>query len=62
MAGPELSSASAIEEQLVYRPPARPLAAAVQVAKRLQSGRLDASVAYMLIALIAALALVLVLT
>ena len=51
-----------IVERLVYRPLARPLAAAVQAAKRLQSGRLDAYVAYMLIALVAALALVLVVT
>jgi hypothetical protein len=51
-----------IVERLIYRPLARPLAAAVRAAKRLQSGRLDAYVAYMLIALVAALALVLVVT
>ena len=47
-----------IVERLVHRPLARPLAAAVRAAKRLQSGRLEVHVAYMLIA---ALALVLVL-
>jgi hydrogenase-4 component B len=51
-----------IVERLIHRPLARPLAAAVQVAKRLQSGRLDAYIAYMLIALVTALALVLVVT
>lgn len=51
-----------IVERLIYRPLAGPLAAAVRAAKRLQSGRLDAYVAYMLIALVAALALVLVVT
>jgi hydrogenase-4 component B len=51
-----------IVERLIYRPLARPLAAAVRAAKRLQSGRLGGYVAYMLIALVAALALVLVVT
>ena len=40
----------------LYRPLRRPLQALVQAAKRLQSGRLDAYLAYMLIALIGALA------
>jgi hydrogenase-4 component B len=45
-------------EEYVYRPAARPLLAVVRAVKRLQSGRLDAYLAYMLIALIAALAVV----
>ena len=45
-------------EEFVYRPAARPLLAVVRAVKRLQSGRLDAYLAYMLIALIAVLALV----
>ena len=45
-------------EQFLYRPLLRPLRTAVHVAKRLQSGRLDAYVAYMLIALVAVLAVV----
>lgn len=49
-------------EAFVYRPLLRPLAATVRAAKRLQNGRLDAYVAYMLIALIGVLALVLILS
>jgi hydrogenase-4 component B len=45
-------------EEFVYRPLARPMLALVRTAKRLQSGRLDAYLAYMLIALIAVLAVV----
>ncbi|MEU6497644.1 proton-conducting transporter membrane subunit [Streptomyces sp. NPDC046984] len=47
-----------IIETYLYRPFLRPLRALVQVVKRLQSGRLDAYLAYMLIALVAVLALV----
>lgn len=47
----------AVEEYL-YRPLVRPVLATVRVLKRLQSGRLDAYIAYMLIALIAILAVV----
>lgn len=49
-------------EQFLYRPLGRPLRALVRTAKRLQNGRLDAYVAYMLLALIAVLALVLTLS
>ncbi len=59
--GPRLAySSDVIEvvETYVYRPALRPLLAVVRVAKRLQSGRLDAYLAYMLIALVAVLALV----
>jgi hydrogenase-4 component B len=42
----------------VYRPLVRPFAAATRAARRLQSGRLDAYLGYMLIALIAVLAVV----
>jgi formate hydrogenlyase subunit 3/multisubunit Na+/H+ antiporter MnhD subunit len=42
----------------IYRPLLRPLTAVVNIAKRLQSGRLDAYLAYMLIVLAAVLALV----
>jgi hydrogenase-4 component B len=45
-------------EEFLYRPLARPMMALVRTAKRLQSGRLDAYLAYMLIALIAILAVV----
>jgi hydrogenase-4 component B len=47
-----------VTEQYLYRPLRRPFALLVQQAQRLQSGRLDAYLAYMLIALIAGLALV----
>ena len=59
--GPRLAySSDVIEvvETYVYRPILRPLLAVVRVAKRLQSGRLDAYLAYMLIALVGLLALV----
>ncbi|HEV7650965.1 MAG TPA: proton-conducting transporter membrane subunit [Actinophytocola sp.] len=49
-------------EQFLYRPLLRPLRTVVRGAKRMQSGRLDAYVAYMLIALLAVIALVLTLT
>lgn len=42
----------------LYRPLLRPLRAIVTAAKRLQSGRLDAYIAYMLIALVAVIALI----
>lgn len=45
-------------EEYLYRPLARPMMALVNAAKRLQAGRLDAYLAYMLIALIAILAVV----
>ncbi len=45
-------------EVLLYRPLIRPLSAVVRTAKLLQSGRLDAYIAYMLITLIALLAIV----
>ena len=45
-------------EEYLYRPVLRPLAAVVRTVKRLQSGRLDAYLAYMLIALVAVLAVV----
>ena len=44
-------------ETYLYRPLARPIRALVHTAKRLQSGRLDAYLTYMLIALVAILAL-----
>ncbi|GAA2489276.1 proton-conducting transporter membrane subunit [Actinocorallia cavernae] len=47
-----------VVETYVYRPLVRPLRGLVTVAKRLQSGRLDAYLAYMLITLVAVLALV----
>jgi hydrogenase-4 component B len=47
-----------VVEAYVYRPLIRPLRVLVAGAKRLQSGRLDAYLAYMLIALVAVLALV----
>ncbi|MBN9743301.1 NADH/ubiquinone/plastoquinone (complex I) [Amycolatopsis sp. A1MSW2902] len=49
-------------ERFLYRPLLRPLLAVVRTAKRLQNGRLDAYVSYLLIAFVAVLALVLVLT
>lgn len=45
-------------EEYVYRPLVRPVLAVVRLGKRLQSGRLDAYIAYMLIAFIAVLAVV----
>jgi NADH:ubiquinone oxidoreductase subunit 5 (subunit L)/multisubunit Na+/H+ antiporter MnhA subunit len=45
-------------ETFLYRPLLRPLSWLVRTVKRLQSGRLDAYVAYMLIALLALLAIV----
>ncbi len=47
-----------VTEEYFYRPFRRPFALAVRQAQRLQSGRLDAYLAYMLISLIAVLALV----
>ena len=47
-----------VVETYVYRPVLRPVMALVRAAKRLQSGRLDAYLGYMLIALVALLALV----
>jgi hydrogenase-4 component B len=47
-----------VVEAYLYRPVLRPVMALVRAAKRLQSGRLDAYLAYMLIALVAVLALV----
>jgi hydrogenase-4 component B len=47
-----------VTEQYLYRPFRRPFALLVGVAQRLQSGHLDAYLAYMLIALIAVLAVV----
>jgi len=49
-------------EQYLYRPLLRPLLRLGRVATRLQSGRLDAYLAYMLIALVAVLAVVIALT
>jgi len=47
-----------VTEQYLYRPFRRPFALLVWLAQRLQSGRLDAYLAYMLIALLAVLAVV----
>ena len=47
-----------VVEQYLYRPVQRPFLHLVRLVKRLQSGRLDAYLAYMLLALIAVLALV----
>ncbi|MGH3421659.1 MAG: hypothetical protein ACRDOD_18950, partial [Streptosporangiaceae bacterium] len=47
-----------IVEEYLYRPLRRPFRRLVRAAQRLQSGRLDAYLAYMLIALIAVLAVV----
>lgn len=46
-----------VVEHWIYRPLLRPLRSVVRLARRLQSGRLDAYVAYMLIAVIAVIAL-----
>ncbi len=51
-----------VVEQYLYRPLRAPALLASRLAKRLQSGRLDAYLAYMLIALIAVLALVAAMT
>lgn len=51
-----------IVERFLYRPLLRPAQSIVRVTKRLQSGRLDAYVAYMLITLVAALALIVTLS
>jgi hydrogenase-4 component B len=69
--GPELGTAESpgpwlgytsdvieVTEACLYRPIRRPVMAVVRTAKRLQSGRLDAYLAYMLIALVALLAVV----
>jgi hypothetical protein len=47
-----------VVEEYLYRPFRRPFALVVQLAQRLQSGRLDAYLAYMLITLVALLAIV----
>jgi formate hydrogenlyase subunit 3/multisubunit Na+/H+ antiporter MnhD subunit len=47
-----------VVEDYLYRPLVRPVLAAVHALKRLQSGRLDAYIAYMLIVLIGVLAVV----
>lgn len=47
-----------VVEEYVYRPLRRPLRLLVRLAQRLQSGRLDAYLAYMLVALLAVLAVV----
>ena len=47
-----------VVEQYLYRPLRRPFLSLVRLAQRLQSGRLDAYLAYMLITLIALLAVV----
>ncbi|MGO9295546.1 MAG: proton-conducting transporter membrane subunit [Streptosporangiaceae bacterium] len=47
-----------VVEEYVYRPVRRPFLLLVRAAQRLQSGRLDAYLAYMLIALVAVLAVV----
>jgi hydrogenase-4 component B len=62
--GPRLGYTSdviEVVEAYLYRPVLRPVMALVRAAKRLQSGRLDAYLAYMLIALVALLALVIAL-
>jgi hydrogenase-4 component B len=62
--GPRLGYTSdviEVVETYLYRPMLRPVMALVRAAKRLQSGRLDAYLAYMLIALVALLALVIAL-
>ncbi|MGE5292403.1 MAG: proton-conducting transporter membrane subunit [Micromonosporaceae bacterium] len=45
-------------EEYIFRPAARPVLSVARAARRLQSGRLDAYLAYMLIALVAVLAVV----
>ncbi len=60
-AGPRLGYTSdviEVVEAYLYQPVLRPVMALVRAAKRLQSGRLDAYLGYMLIALVALLALV----
>ena len=47
-----------VVEEYLYRPVLRPFLALVRIVQRLQSGRLDAYLAYMLIALVAVLAVV----
>jgi hydrogenase-4 component B len=47
-----------VTEEYLYRPFGRPFALLVRLAQRLQSGRLDAYLAYMLVALVAVLAVV----
>jgi hydrogenase-4 component B len=47
-----------VVEEYIYRPVLRPFLMLVRLAQRLQSGRLDAYLAYMLIALVAILAVV----
>ena len=47
-----------VVETYIYQPAIRPVMALVRTAKRLQSGRLDAYLTYMLIALVALLALI----
>jgi hydrogenase-4 component B len=47
-----------VVEEYIYRPVLRPFLLLVRLAQRLQSGRLDAYLAYMLIALVAVLAVV----
>ena len=47
-----------VVEEYLYRPFRRPFQVMVRAAQRLQSGRLDAYLAYMVIALIAVLAVV----
>jgi hydrogenase-4 component B len=47
-----------VVERFLFRPLRRPLLLAVRTAKRLQSGRLDAYLGYMLIAVLAVLAVV----
>jgi hydrogenase-4 component B len=47
-----------VVEEYLYRPVLRPFLLLVRLAQRLQSGRLDAYLAYMLIALVAVLAVV----
>ena len=47
-----------VVEEYLYRPFQRPFAMLVQLAQRLRSGRLDAYLAYMLITLVALLAVV----
>lgn len=49
-------------EQFLYRPLLRPLRGLVRTAKRLQNGRLEAYITYMLLAVLAMLALILTLT
>jgi hypothetical protein len=45
-----------VVEQFLFRPLRRPLLLAVRTAKRLQNGRLDAYLGYMLVAVLAVLA------